>query len=172
MRMRFGERPLLRFALAGFALCVACRVVPAAAQGVFAGSWKIVKSEPAPWAKTADLIEKNEVKRLVGARLELRADRIDGPAPLHCVHPRYEVKDYAAEGIFEGGLAEIGDPSTTPDKLADRIGFRKRPIVTIVPNCESEIEYHAIDDDHVIFALNNSLYRLTRVPAKPAKSKP
>ena len=145
---------------------------PAVAQGVFAGPWKIEKSEPAPWVKTPDVIEKREVKRLIGARVEMHADRIDGPAPLNCAHPRYEIKSYPAEGVFEGGLAEMRDASTTPDKLADSIGFVKRPIMTLVPNCESEIEYHAIDDNHLIFALNNSLYRLTRVPVQPAKSKP
>jgi hypothetical protein len=153
-------------------LCALGHASQVPAQGFFAGPWKIAKSEPAPWVKSSDVIDKSDIERLVGARVQMHSDRIDGPAPLSCTHPRYEVKSVPAEGLFEGGLAEMSDPSTTPDKLAERIGFGKRPIITINPNCASEIEYHAIDDNHLIFALNNSLYRLMRASATPAKSKP
>ena len=41
----------------------------------------------------------------------------------------------------------------------------RRPIPSLVTGCAAEIEYHALDDDHLIFALNNSLYRLKRTHA-------
>ena len=143
----------------------------ALAQGSFSGAWKIEKSEPAPWAKTADLLDAKEVKHLVDASVEFKANAISGPAPLACKGPHYEIKQYQADEVFQGALAEYGDPSTTPDKLADKIGFGKRPIASLVTGCASEIEFHAIDADHVVFALNNSLYRMTRTPA-PAKATP
>jgi hypothetical protein len=147
----------------------------ALAQDSFSGFWKIEKIEPAPWAKTADMLDAKEVKRLTGAAVEFKANAIGGPAPLACKGPHYEIKQYQADDVFQGALAEYGDPSTTPDKVADKIGFGKRPIASLVTGCASEIEFHAIDADHLVFALNNSLYRMTRTPAagKPAtKSTP
>jgi hypothetical protein len=140
------------------------------AQEGFSGPWKIEKSEPAPWAKTADVLDSREIKRLAGATVEFKATSITGPKPLACKGPHYEIKQYDADMLFQGALAEYGDPSTTPDKLADRIGFAKRPIASLVTGCASEIEFHAIDADHAVFALNNSIYRMIRTPAadKPA----
>jgi hypothetical protein len=142
----------------------------ASAQDAFAGAWKIEKSEPAPWAKTVDMLELKEIKRLVGAPVEFKAGAIRGPAPLACKAPHYEIKRYQADEVFQGALAEYGDPSTTPDQMADKIGFGKRPIKSLVTGCASEIEFHAIDADHAVFALNNSIYRMIRTPAahKPA----
>ncbi len=145
------------------------------AQEGFAGVWKIEKSEPAPWAKTADMLDAKEIKRLTGATAEFKANAITGPAPLACKGPRYEIKQYDADMLFQGALAEYGDPSTTPDKMADKIGFAKRPIASLVTGCAAEIEFHAIDADHAVFALNNSIYRMVRTLAadKPgAKSTP
>jgi len=145
------------------------------AQDSFTGSWKIGKSEPAPWVKTADMLDAKEIKRLVGAPVEFKVGAISGPAPLACKGPHYEIKQYQADEVFQGALAEYGDPSTTPDKMADKIGFGKRPIASLVTGCASGIEFHAIDADHAVFALNNSIYRMARAPAadRPAaKSTP
>jgi hypothetical protein len=145
------------------------------AQEAFAGVWKIEKSEPAPWAKTADMLDAKEVKRLTGAAVEFKANAIGGPTPLACKGPHYEIKQYQADEVFQGALAEYGDPSTTPEKMADKIGFAKRPIASLVTGCAAEIEFHSIDADHAVFALNNSIYRMVRTLAadKPAaKSTP
>jgi hypothetical protein len=157
-----------------FAIVVAAPLV-AWAQDTFTGTWKIEKNEPAPWAKTADMLDAKEAKRLTGAAVEFKANAIGGPAPLACKGPHYEIKQYQADEVFQGALAEYGEPSTTPDKMADRIGFAKRPIASLVTGCASEIEFHAIDADHAVFALNNSIYRMIRTLAadKPAaKSTP
>jgi len=136
------------------------------AQAAFTGAWKIEKSEPAPWAKTSDMLDARETKRLMGATVEFQANAIKGPAPLACKGPHYELKQYGADMLFQGALAEYGDPSTTPDKLAAGLGFSKVPIASLVSGCASEIEFHAVDADHIVFALNNSIYRLSR--AAPA----
>jgi hypothetical protein len=144
----------------------------ASAQESFAGAWKVERSEPAPWAKTADMLDRNEIKRLVGRAVDFKASAIDGPTPLACKRTQYEIKQYRADEVFQGALAEYGDPSTTPDKMADAIGFGRRPIKSLVTGCASEIEFHAIDSDHLVFALNNSLYRMTRTSAAATKGKP
>jgi hypothetical protein len=133
------------------------------AQEAFSGTWKIEKSEPAPWAKTPDMLDAKEVKRFVGASLEFKSNAISGPAPLACKDPHYAIKQYDADMLFQGALAEYGDPSTTPDKMAEKIGFAKRPVTSLETGCE--IDFHATDADHLVFALNNSLYRMTRTNA-------
>ena len=147
-----------------FALAAAMPTV-ASAQDHFSGGWKIETSEPAPWVAKSGMIENDEVKRLVGASVEIRNGRIDGPAPLDCRAPHYEIKRVQAEGLFEGGLGEIADATQSADQIAQKLGFHTRPIASLVTGCAAEIEYHALDDDHLIFALNNSLYRLKRTHA-------
>lgn len=118
------------------------------------------------------MVDVTEVERLKGAVLEIGAGRIDGPAPLACVAPHYEVARTHAEGLFGGGLGEISDGRVSADELARRIGFKQRPIASLVTGCAVDIEYHAIDADHLVFALNNRLYRLTRTHAAAAATKP
>lgn len=157
------------------ALAGACTLLSisalASAQDRFAGAWKIERSAPAPWAPTPEMTEAKEIKRLVGASVEFKGDRIVGPDPLACKGPHYQVRQYQADELFQGALAEMGDPSNSPDKLAERIGFGKRPVPSLETGCASEIDFHMIDSDHLIFALNNSLYRMTRASAD-AKKKP
>ena len=126
MRTNLPYPSVFQGIIAAATLCALIHSQRAHAQGFFAGPWKIEKSEPAAWVKSPEEIEKREVERLVGAHVALHYDRIDGPAPLHCAHPRYSVKSVPAEGLFEGGLAEMDNASTTPDKLAERIEQLKR----------------------------------------------
>ena len=159
--------------LAGLAALAGALAISSAAraQDRFAGAWKIERSEPAPWVQAPDVTEAQEIKRLTGAAIEFKVDRITGPDPLACKKPHYEIKKYQADELFQGALAEMGDPATSPDKLADKIGFGKRPIPSLVTGCASGIEFHALDNNHLIFALNNSLYRLVRA-SFAAKTKP
>jgi len=158
-RVRWPARAWAVLTLAAF--------VPAfaSAQDHFSGGWKIETSEPAPWVTKPGMIENDEVRRLVGAAVEIRHVRIDAPAPLGCRAPHYEIKREQAEGLFEGGLGEIADATQSADQIAQKLGFRVRPIPSLVTGCAAEIAYHALDDDHLIFALNNSLYRLKRTHA-------
>jgi hypothetical protein len=161
-----------RISLVAGALAWLAAAAGASAQDRFAGTWKIEKSEAAPWAKTAEMRDANEIKRLVGASVEFKANAIGGPAPLACRGPHYAIQQYAADMLFQGALAEYGDPSTTPEKMATSIGFAKQPVPSLVTGCAGDIEFHAIDADHLVFALNNSLYRMTRASAAAAKTKP
>jgi len=50
--------------------------------------------------------------------------------------------------------------------------------VTLLIGCASEIEFHVMDYDHMLFGLNNRVYRMMRnyrnehKAAAPAKAKP
>lgn len=142
----------------------------ACAQDGFAGAWKIERSEPAPWVHTPDVTDAGEVKRLFGAKVRFEPGRIVGPDPLACTKPHYRVRQDQADQLFQGGLAENTAPATNADKLADELGFGKRPIKTLETGCASNIDFHMIDRDHALFALNNTLYRITR--AATHKTKP
>jgi hypothetical protein len=144
----------------------------ASAQDRYAGAWKIASSEPAPWPHETSWEVPKEIKQLVGATVVFKPDRILGPVPLACKGPHYEIVQYSADMLFQGSLEENGDKKTTPDKAATALGFAKRPIPSITTGCASEIEFHIIDDDHMLFGLNNSVYRMTRVAPTPAKKKP
>lgn len=147
-------------------LLLACVLAPAGnafAQDRYAGTWKIASSEPAPWPHEASWEVPKEIKQLVGATVVFKADRIVGPVPLACKGPHYEIVQYGADMLFQGTLEEKGDKKNTPDKAATALGFRKRPIPSITTGCASEIEFHVIDDDHMLFGLNNRVYRMTRV---------
>ena len=148
-----------------------------AAQDRYAGAWKIASSEPVPWPHKSEWEVPKEIKQLVGATVVFKADRIVGPVPLACKGPHYEIVQYGADMLFQGSLEEYGDKKTTPDKAATALGFAKRPIPSITTGCASEIEFHVIDDDHMLFGLNNRVYRMTRIPpstnaAAPTKGKP
>jgi len=138
----------------------------ATAQDRYAGAWKIASSEPAPWPHKPEWEVPKEIKQLVGATVVFKADRIVGPVPLACKGPHYKIEQYGADMLFQGTLAENGDKKTTPDQAATALGFAKRPIPSITTGCASEIEFHVIDDDHMLFGLNNRVYRMTRVTTK------
>jgi len=149
------------------ALALAALVTPAAAAAdtFYLGTWKIVSAAVAPWA--TELAErpltKKEMKSLVGQSITIEAKAIRGPRQLACSPVRYDVKEYPADMLFQGALAEYGDPSTAPDKIAEKVGFARRPVTSLETGCE--IDFHATDADHLVFALNNSLYRMTRTHA-------
>ena len=157
------------------ALALVAAMLPLAAAGAqdrYAGNWKIASSEPAPWPHEASWEVPKEIKRLVGATVVIKADRIEGPTPLACKGPHYEVVQYGVDMLFQGTLAEKGDPKTTPEKAATALGFTKRPIPSLTTGCASEIEFHAIDDDHLLFGLNNRVYRMVRPSAAPKAAAP
>lgn len=143
-------------------LATAALAIDAGAQERYAGKWTIARGDPAPWAGSEGSVDPVEVKRLVGQHVAFEAKRIRGPDPLGCRGPRYVLKDVPAEGLFQGGLAEYGDPAISADALATRVGFATRPIATLETGCEGAIDFHATGDDELLFALNNVIYRLHR----------
>lgn len=132
------------------------------AQDVPAGTWKIASSEPAPWPHALSWEVPAQIKRLVGATVVLRADRIQGPKPLACKKANFKIEQYSADMLFQGTLAEKGNARTTPDNQATALGFTQRPIPSLTTSCESGVEFHMIDQDHMLFGLDNRVYRMVR----------
>ncbi|HTA65964.1 MAG TPA: hypothetical protein VK753_10710 [Xanthomonadaceae bacterium] len=163
-----NRQRLNAFALLASVALVACGT--ASAQDHYAGTWTIASSEPAPWPHKADEEDPKEIKRLVGTTVVFKADRIAGPVPVACKGPHYKIEQYGADMLFQGSLEENGDPKTTPDKAATALGFARRPIPSITTGCASELEFHVIDDDHMLFGLNNRVYRMTRAKTASGKS--
>ena len=159
----------LRHAALPVLALLACLAVGVHAQERYAGTWKIASSEPAPWPHGADVEVPKEIAHLTGATVAITSKGIDGPSPLACKGPHYKIRQDGPDMLFQGTLEEQGDKKSTPDKTATALGFTKRPIPTLETGCASEIEFHAIDDDHLLFGLNNRVYRMVRV--KPAAAK-
>jgi hypothetical protein len=142
-----------------------CGTVPAEAQTSFRPAYEgavfvIRRADRAPWAAPDDEPVASDIRRLIGRRIIFRPQRIDAPHPLGCARPSYEVKDYSADRLFEGDL-------TQPGVQAAALGFRGAAIPTLIPGCE--IEFHFLDADTALFGLNDSVYRIERVPAKKGK---
>jgi hypothetical protein len=170
-RFSMNRSWIIAASMLGLAL-VAAPACAANARDGFTGSWQIDASEPAPWLHTPAVGTADEIKRLVGARIVFKADRIDGPDPLACRKPHYQLHEVQASELFNGALVREAEPATDPEKAADKIGFGKRPIKTLDSGCGAGIDFHAIDAGHAVFALNDNLYRISRVVAPKNRRKP
>jgi hypothetical protein len=154
--------------LAGAAFAAALlATLPAAAQQQqqpVSGTWVIRQAAPvAPWvASDATQPTDRELRRLAGGRVTFRTDRISGPAPLACRGPHYAMRDYTPDMLFQGNL-----PQAEPQATA--LGFTARPIHTIETGCAGAIDFHMLDDNTMLFALNDRIYTLDRVRPSPRR---
>lgn len=131
------------------------------AQGVFLGTWTVVEAQPAPWvAKSPDKIDARSDPAIAHARIVVLSGRIDGPQPLGCRRPHYEVAQVPPEELFEGGLDDPDRGMTDPKAAATALGFPNTTITTLRPGCD--IEFHMVDSDTVLFGLNNMIYTMHR----------
>jgi hypothetical protein len=164
----FRTRRLLHSSLtiAAFVLGI---VVPAAsaADNFYLGTWKIASAVVAPWWD--DPVHKPDatgMKALLGKTITITAKAILGPSTFACRDPRYEVKDYPADWLFEGSFGEMHarDKTADPAKLAAALGFRGSSWKTLKTGCASEIEYHFIDSTTAAIGLDNYVYTLKKQP--------
>ena len=120
----------------------------------FLGKWTITASQSAPWSKPGDRPVESDLKALMGHDVVFLKDRIDAPSPLRCRKPHYEIKRYTPDLLFQGSL-------TDPDRQAKTLGY-SQSIATLETGCEGAFDFHFLDRDSAMFALNNRLYRLER----------
>ncbi|HEX4196163.1 MAG TPA: hypothetical protein VHZ26_01850 [Caulobacteraceae bacterium] len=138
---------------------VTARAAPAQGAGVL-GSWVIAKAVLAPWADPKQAGGPAEEKRLVGRTVTFAAHSVRGPAPLGCGHAVYAAHDDTADLLFEGGLAEdAGGRPLDAVALARGLGMTTRTVHTIETGC-SEVAYHRLAPDTLVFGLNNRIYTL------------
>ena len=141
--------------------------IPAFAGNPMTGSWKIEKADPAPWSNAKDYPPATDTATYVGKKVVFSAKRITSPSVLGCAKPHYEMKDYAADMLFQGQLGEAEQRGgKKAEDSATELGFKARPIHTLETGCEGAIDFHMTDADHAAFALNNSIFWLTRAKTK------
>ena len=153
----FKEEVLRKFMTNGTAAVavIAGMSASAAEPSAFLGAWLISSSQPAPWVAPDQPLGQSDISGLVGKRVVFAAKRIHAPPPLTCAGPRYEIETTPPDGLFQGNL-------TDPDKQAVALGYRIPQIMTLETGCPDIIDFHFIDANTAMFALDNRLYRMER----------
>lgn len=121
------------------------------------GTWTVKSDAPAPWMQSGDKPVASDEKALIGHHMVFSKTKVAQPSPPldpYC-KPNYKVIDYTTEDLFQGGL-------TDPQKQAAALGFKGSTVPTVDTGCDGVAEFHFLDDDTVLFGLNNSIYRMER----------
>ena len=113
----------------------------------------VTGSQKAPWAQDSFGDESAESRALQGKRITFGAQAISGPQPMACRKPNYERVAVEPDGLFQGGLK-------APAKDAAALGFPPGKAASLLTGCE--VDYHFLDADHALFALDNRIYRIER----------
>ncbi len=157
-RMSLDQRVAFAALFAAFLI----EVPVARAQGMdFAGKWVIAKAAIAPWADPLQLGGPEEEKRLVGRTVIFGPQAVTGPAPLGCKHATYRLHSDPPDMLFEGGLAEpdqTGKPRNAV-ALARGLGMTTPTVRTLETSC-SEVAFHRLASDTLVFGLNNRIYTM------------
>jgi hypothetical protein len=122
------------------------------------GDWRIVRGVPAPWAPDAPLDAD-----VIGRQLTFGANDVLGPGVLACGGASYETTLVTAEGVFQGAL-----PAPAHEHAA-ALGLVDMPVLGLRVNCDSGVfDFHQVDDDGLLFALDNVVWTLDRSPGARA----
>lgn len=150
-------------ALAVALLAGALASASSAADPFYFGAWKIESAKLAPWAD-ASRTDPAEIKALTGKTIVFRATEIVGPHALACHGPKYRVKFYPADWLFQGSFGEMHakDASADPANLAASLGFHGTSWKTLETGCGNELDYHFIDTRTAAIGLNNAIYFLKK----------
>jgi len=148
------EEALRRLLMNGAVALMVGTSASAAESSAFLGAWLISTSQTAPWVMPGQQLGQSDTYGLVGKRVVFTANRIDAPSPLACAGPRYEVKTYPPDGLFQGNLTDAA-------KQAGALGYSSQ-IMTLETNCPDIIDFHFVDANTAMFALDNRLYRIER----------
>lgn len=135
-----------------------------AADSFYLGTWKIESAVLAPWADAAHKDDAAEMKTLVGKTVVFKPSEIVGPRQVVCKGPKYQVKDYPADMLFQGEFGEMQrrDKRVDPAKLAAKLGFTGSSWKTLETGCATELDFHYIDPSTTTFGLNNYVYKLKK----------
>ncbi|MFO0996190.1 MAG: STY0301 family protein [Alphaproteobacteria bacterium] len=88
-----------------------------------------------------------------------------GPVPLTCDHARYDARSVPTKGLFQGNLAD--------DKQAARLGITRSPVPTAGLQCDTgAFDFHFIDPNKAVTALDNVIYVLARQAPQTAGQPP
>jgi hypothetical protein len=145
-------------------VCTALAPRILAADTFYLGTWKIASAAVAPWADKDRKPDQPEMKTLVGKSIVITPKGITGPRALACRGPRYEVKEYPADMLFQGMFGEMHerDKTVDPAKVAATAGFHGTRWKTLETGCANELDLHFIDSTTAAFGLNNYIYTLKK----------
>jgi hypothetical protein len=135
-----------------------------AADPFYLGTWKIDSAVLAPWADPLHKDDAAEMKSLVGKTIIIKPTEIAGPRQVACKGPKYQLKDYPADMLFQGAFDEMRrrDKSVDPSKVAAKLGFKGSSWKTLETGCATELDFHFIDPATTTFGLNNYVYILKK----------
>ncbi len=104
------------------------------------------------------------MKSLVGKIISIKPGEIAGQRTLACKGPKYRVKDYPADWLFQGAFGEMHDrdKSADPAKIAASLGFKGASWKTLITGCANELEYHFVDATTAEFGLNDYVYTMKK----------
>ncbi len=140
-------------------LMLCCMNAPA--QETFAGTWHVVKAEPAPWVAAGSKPQPVAEAAFTHAVFEFRTDRVVGPSWTACRKPKYDLTPLPFDSLFEGGLYDPEHGLTDAKAAAQRLGFQREPVPSMTTGC-SELLFHQVDNDTALFGLNNMIYTMKR----------
>ena len=135
---------------------------PAAAQGVFAGTWQVVDAQVAGWVKPGE--PKPDIDpSFAHATFVFKKDRLVAPPPFNC-KAHYKIATVDPGYLFQGAFDQ-----DDPVGHAKALGFASDKITNLEFAClrrdaDIEMDYHMIDRDTVVFGLNDVVYRMKRRP--------
>ena len=153
--------------LALIAALVLAQASVAHAQGAeFLGRWVIAKAAAAPWADPQEKLAPEEPARLVGRTVTFGPHSVTGPSPLGCAHTVYKTHSDTADLLFEGELAEPDSNGRPRNAVAAAraLGMTTPTVRTLETSC-SEVAFHRLAADTLVFGLNDRIYTLH--PARP-----
>jgi hypothetical protein len=138
--------------------------VASGADAFYLGTWKIDSAVVGPWWTQTQKPDPAEMKSLAGKAVVIKTSEIVGPRELACKGPRYKVKDYPADMLFQGAFDEMRrrDKSVDPTKLAAKLGFQGKSWKTLETGCGNELDFHFVDSTTATFGLNNYVYFLKK----------
>lgn len=148
------------------AVMAAAASLAVAPEPFYLGAWKIASAVVAPWADPARRPDPAEMKSLVSKTIVIKPHEILGPRPVACQSPKYRVKEYPADWLFQGAFGEMHarDKSADPVKIAESLGFHGSAWKTLETGCGNEIDFHFVDAATAQFGLNDYVYNLKKTP--------
>jgi hypothetical protein len=148
----------------GLSILLVAASLASGADAFYLGTWKIESAVVGPWWTEAQKPDPAEMKSLVGKTVVIKASEIIGPRELACKGPRYRVKDYPADMLFQGAFDEMRrrDKSADPTKLAAKLGFQGKSWKTLETGCGNELDFHFVNATTATFGLNNYVYFLKK----------
>jgi hypothetical protein len=126
--------------------------------------WKIDSAQIAPWTEKGYTPDPREMRSLVGKTIRISPTGIVAPGFLSCNKPKYQVKDYPPDFLFQGAFGEmkLKDKSVDPARIAAKLGFQGKTSKALETGCANEIDYHFPNMNTAEFGLNDYVYILKK----------